>query len=281
MFSPFNRDERDALLRRRAEALIAYEKAMTVADKSHPWSSMEQTSLERAEGHLKNAINIEQRYFQKLPRVPVACCPFDNKPLYRSFDPFGMDGLWWRSDSTPPEPIPCTHFCFVTGAVAPGDVPLSVGDFEVAAGPEVPFVIPRILELEGVIAVISQIELENGAIVYPICYFAEKRPPTPQWAASWRRRHYSYVGQLGETGWRMDNESWDFDLLPWIEAGRLRWCLSGDNTVLSQESAECCPYIDLPGRRERIIVQGDHSWPEGLTTGVAVVRRLNQTFTLK
>lgn len=268
MISPFSRDERDDLLRFRADALASYKKAMTEADKCHPWSDGEQAALAQAEEYLQSAVALEQRYFQRLPRLAMASCPFDGKALYRSFDPYGLDGLWWRSDATPPESTPCTHFCFVAGGIAPGDAPLRAGEFEVAPGPEVPFVIPRVLQLPGMVAVVSEIEMADGARAFPISYFAEKRPPPRKWAASWRRRYYSYVGQLGETGWRTDDESWDFDLLPWLEAGRLRWCSPRDEPVLSQEPAERCPYLDLPGQRERMVIQRDRSWSEGLAGGV-------------
>ena len=38
-----------------------------------------------------------------------------DKPLVRTFDRFGLDGLWWRSESLANELPACPHFCFVRG----------------------------------------------------------------------------------------------------------------------------------------------------------------------
>jgi hypothetical protein len=53
--------------------------------------------------------------------------------------------------------------------------------------------------------------------------------------------------------------------LPDHECGKLRWCEPGSgNTVLSSAPAASCPYLGLPGRRERIVVEHDESWSDGL-----------------
>ena len=35
-------------------------------------------------------------------------------------------------------------------------------------------------------------------------------------------------------------------------------------TVISQDPAEQCPYLNISGRRERMVIQCDRSWSEGL-----------------
>src|SRR4051794_38266283 len=59
---------------------------------------------------------LEDEYFRRLPRIVMGACPYCGKPLYRSFDALGLDGLWWRSDATPDEPQACPHFCVLVGA---------------------------------------------------------------------------------------------------------------------------------------------------------------------
>jgi len=39
----------------------------------------------------------------------------------------------------------------------------------------------------------------------------------------------------------------DFDLGPWITAGRLAWVAPGDPTVHLERTASTCPYLGLPG----------------------------------
>ena len=197
-----------------------------------------------------------------MPRLALAPCPHCGKPLFRTFDPFGLDGLWWRSDAHPDEPPACPHFCLLQGAVnlrASRPSP----DFDVHPGPGAPYVIPRLLEQEGMLVVISQIAMLDGALAYPVVYFAARRPPAQTLAASWARTNFVYSTQLGVHGWRRADDpagaagydAWDFALEPWLARGKIRWCdPDGDGTALS--GATTCPFVGLPGaQRAQVIAQ--------------------------
>jgi hypothetical protein len=141
-------------------------------------------------------------------------------------------------------------------------------DFDVHPGPGVPFVVPRLLEMPGMIAVISEIEMADGARAYPVAYFAPRRPPVQTLAASWARTNFVYTTQLGAHAWRRADEpapgqpapdSWDFALAPWLKQGKVRWCEPGsEGTTLSTAAPEACPFLDLPGiRRPQVIFAAD------------------------
>lgn len=53
------------------------------------------------------------------------------------------------------------------------------------------FAVARLLDLPGMVAVVSKIEMENGYIVFPVAYCAERRPPPQDLTASWPRTNYS------------------------------------------------------------------------------------------
>jgi hypothetical protein len=200
----------------------------------------------------------EEQYFRELPRLPMGPCPHCGKVLHRSFDPYGMDGLWWRSDAQPEEPTPCPHFCVLLGAVELGEP--RPPRFAVHPGPGAPFVMPRLLAHSGMVAVVSALPLEDAEMAYPIAYFAPRRPPVQELTATWARTNFVYTTQLGEHAWRAADEpvgpgdpTWDFELAPWIARGQLRWCDPGsDRTRLSE--AATCPYLDLPGVRAPQVV---------------------------
>jgi hypothetical protein len=206
---------------------------------------------------------VEAAYFRELPRMAMSCCPHCNRPLFRAFDPFGLDGLWWRSDAQPEEPQPCPHFCLLLGAVD-----LRAGrprpDFEVYPGPGAPFVVPRLLQNEGMVAVVSEIQMGDGAVAYPIAYFAPRRPPIQTLAAPWARTNFVYSTQLGVHAWRRADEpapgeeapdGWDFALVPWVASGKLRWCdPGGDRSALSTAPAASFPFANLAGTRERQVI---------------------------
>src|SRR5262245_60921179 len=157
--------------------MAAYQREMDHADWPMPDIGEEPFRPTAAGQYLTAARQAEAEYFEDAPRVALSCCPFDGKPLLRSFDPFGLDGLWWRTGATPEEPPSCRHFCVLLGALDfAGNVP-QAGDFEVHPGPGRPFVIPRLLDHPSMLAVISQFRMENGYLAYPIAYFAERRPP--------------------------------------------------------------------------------------------------------
>jgi hypothetical protein len=249
------RAERDALLRRHRDARAAHRTALVahaealdcpgevIVDEQSP-RFVDSPSFGQARAAYAELQSIEQAYFRRLPRVVMAPCPICGQPLQRSFDPFGLDGLWWRSDAQPEEPTPCPHFCVLQGAVRLEDEPPA--DFAVQPGPGAPFVLPRLLELPGMVAVVAELPVEGGT-GYLIAYFAPRRPPAQQLAAGWGRTNFVYTTQLGQHGWRRPDgpEAWDFALTPWVERGQLRWCAPG--SARTSLDAGAFPYADLPG----------------------------------
>jgi len=225
-------------------------------------------AFRRADQALREMTTTEASYFRDLPRLAMSCCPHCDKPLFRAFDPLGLDGLWWRTDAQPDEPQPCPHFCVLVGAVnlrASRPRP----DFDLHPGPDAPFVIPRLLQQEGMVAVVSEIQMTDGAAAYPIAYFATRRPPVQTLVAPWARTNFVYSTQLGAHAWRHatdpasgepEPDRWDFDLSPWVARGKVRWCAPGsDRSTLTAASASACPFANLPGTRQRQIILADAS----------------------
>lgn len=205
-----------------------------------------------------------QRYWDGLPRIAMSCCPFDGQTLMRSFDPFGLDGPWWRQAVTRPNPPSCSHFCVLRGAVNFNRLPAQGGLFEAHTGPEVPYVIPRLLQLPQMVAVVAQVSMDQGYAVYLIAYFAKTRPPIEKLTADWPDNIFHYATASGEKLWRAANDSWDFDLQAWLKQGLLRWCPPGsDNRSLAEvDSKYTCPFLKLTGKREPIVIEGSRSWTE-------------------
>ena len=273
------RSDRDALVRRHRAACAAYNRAMDehaaqfdipieIGIDASSSAFVDTDAFRRAGAALAEMAALDAAYFRDLPRIPVACCPHCDQPLYRAFDPFGLDGLWWRSDAQPDEPLPCPHFCVLLGAV---DLRTSRPRpaFDVQPGPDAPFVLPRLLQQEGMVAVVSEIPMADGAVAYPIAYFASRRPPVQTLAAPWARTNFVYSTQLGVHAWRHADEpapgeatpdAWDFELPPWIARGKLRWCARGsDQRALAPALPDACPFADLPGSRQRQVVLADVS----------------------
>lgn len=254
--SPFTRGDRDALLLRLRAARVLHDRSMDahVAGLDRPGeigidagSAVYVDTPAYAQARVAHAelLALEAEYFRRLPRVLMAACPFCARPLHRVFDPHGLDGPWWRSDAQPDEPPACPHFCLLQGAVALGQhAPRP--DFDVHPGPGVPFVLPRLLALPGMVAVLGELSLVDGAVGFPVAYFAPRRPPVQQLAAGWARTNHVYTTQLGEHGWRAADgpEGWDWNLARWSQS--LRWCTPGEAMRLSEGPG---PFLDRPGVR--------------------------------
>jgi len=238
--------ERARLLQERRSALARYEECMERA--SVTWGDEAVGWVAQAKPHLEAADAAETAYFHGLPVLPMGCCPFDGRPLLRSFDPFDFDGPWWRPDASPEEPPPCPHFCCLVGAVSFQGRQPRVPDGSVYVGGDIPFVIPRLLELEGMVAVVSQLDMHNGCRSYPLAYFAARRPPPERLTAGWARSEFVYTTQLGLHRWRISEELWDLDLGSWIRRKKVLWCPPDSaNDRLSDAPPEECPFVDLPG----------------------------------
>lgn len=256
--------ERQQLLSTRLRALEQYEKSMVAADAAPPLSSQESAALNEAQMHFAGARHAEESYFSKLPRLTLSRCPFDDKPLVRTFDRFGLDGPWWRSDATPQELPTCPHFCFLRGALNFNGRRAHGGDFEAHTGPEAPYVLPHVLSKPGVIAVLSQVEMSGGYLVYFMAYFAERRPAAAELASNFPKTFYTYTTGMGPHRWQFETQPWDFELTPWLEQKKIRWCRPGDVSALAEGPASGCPYAKISGKRERMVVGREAVWSIGL-----------------
>ena len=268
MRSGFTREQRADILGRRHLADEDFERVkdavldVPLTDESRARLRASKAMVERCDAE----------YRAGLPVVVMSTCPYCGKPLERTFDPFDLDGEWWRGIRLP-GPEPCAHYAFLKGAVRFGEgrKPTRPETGEAMSGPEVPYVIPKLLEQPTTIAVIGELPMDPGWLAYAITYYATQHPPADKGlSGDWALESYSYDDPLTGLGqFRYSTEVWDFDLRPWIARGKLRWCVPGsDNRVLADPKT-ACPYVDLPGERRQLkLGQWDQVWyptPDGLS----------------
>jgi len=208
-------------------------------------------------------------YYLKLPRVAMSVCPYCGEVLMRSIDPFGLDGPWWSEDQLVEnkEPKACEHFKVMLGALkvrAGGPVE---AEGNVRPGPEVPFVVPNLMELPGMVAVVGRVELETGDVAYPIAYFSDRKTRAIDLHAPWLRVEYWFRDGSGNSCWTICNDKWSFDLEPYLDEKRLRW--TDMKKVFSVDDDEW-PYEDLEGvKRPQLICCGEVDYLD-LPTGEIV-----------
>lgn len=203
-------------------------------------------------------------YYDRLPRVVMSACPFCEAPYKHSFDPYGIDGFWWRKDllCKVEEPAACPHFQFLVGALT-----LAGGDAtgvreQVIPGPEVPFIMPKFArDFPETIAVVGRLPVLPEHVAWPIAYFSNSDEIEP-WHLHqpWLRDAFWFELPSGEVGWSTATDVWDFELEPWLESGALRFVdLTGPEPVAIRASAEHpYPFADAQGeRRPQVLVWGE------------------------
>jgi hypothetical protein len=206
-------------------------------------------------------IDLRQEYVEGLPVRALSRCPFTGELLRISIDDAGLDGLWWRFEgaSRPKDDVPATFFALAGAVHLRGEV--VAAPFLAKPGPEVPYIIPRLLALPSVRAVLSSVAIGQHE-GYAIAYFADPIPTTAPRCNTWGANEYRDADDDGD-GWHSvmeDPDDYDFELAPWLADGRLLWIGPGDEWLVRREGAEDCPYLGLPGRRSVLRIQDGRVW---------------------
>ena len=209
-----------------------------------PWNDRDATRRREA---------IADEYEAGLPRVPLSRCPFTRRAFELSIDTFGLDGLWWRYDVPvrPVEPRPASVFA-VTGAIRLADKGKGVepAPFFRKFGPEVPYVVPRILLHPDVKAVVSHLPIgrHDG---YAIVYYADPVPPALARFNDWASFECRFEMATSTEAWQVtveEDQLLDVDLVRWIRDGKVHWIAPGDTALTLRSDVESCPYLGMEGR---------------------------------
>lgn len=205
-------------------------------------------------------VNLADRYLSDLPSIALSRCPFTGIEMHHSFDALGLDGLWWqRDDPVRPEiePDAGQYFVGLTGAVACRP-PLEQTPCLVVPGPDVPFVIPRLLRAPDTKAVIRQIGV-GGHVAYAIAYFSQARIALDARPTIWGTKVRSMNMDEWDEDPADDETDYDFDLAPWLSEEKLLWIAPHDEALTLRHGLPC-PYVDLQGRRLIQRLQNGHLW---------------------
>ncbi len=201
--------------------------------------------------------NLLERYLEGLPVRGLSRCPFTGEKVFMAIDDMGLDGLWWNADAPkrPESELPKTFFALDGALVLSGEV--EKAPFNCRPGPDVPYVLPRLLEFHQVKAVISSIRIGNH-MGFPIFYYADPMLEGELRVNEWGTNKYweetAVLPELSSPGRFInvvpDSNEFDFDLEPWIRSGKLMWIAPGDESLMLRSNIANCPYLDLPGSRK-------------------------------
>lgn len=251
--SVLNKTDRDAKLARMEEI-----KHRMYGPTDTPLATEDLRALNRDHEQLK------AEYYRGLPAIAVARCPFCAEIAFLGADVFGIDGPWWDVLSPPaPGDRACAHCLVTLGALDLGEDVLERvalrSTVEIEPGPAAPFVVPRLMTLAGMVCVLYGTgRMVEGSTAYLMSYFADPPAPAAEGHQPWLRTQYWYADSQGRPTWNSRNDSWDFDLAPWLdgEAAKLVWIAADDQAMaLRRDAARECPYLDMPGPRRPVSIR--------------------------
>lgn len=231
--------------------------------------SADNTNESKREQLAKQLQEMIDQYMNQLPSVAVSRCPFTGEVLTLKMDDVGIDGLWWNYDA-PKRPQANVHptFFAMDGAMSLGKS-VEQFPFMCAPGPDVPSVLPRLLQYIQVKAVISSIQV-GPHTAYPIIYFSQPMLEGEPRVNDWGTNRYWETGtslpELMTPGYYVsmpsDTSEYDFDLTPWIQSGKVLWIAPDDPSMTLHGHLEGCPYINLVGNHNPKYIQNGKVWLE-------------------
>ncbi|MFD3507569.1 hypothetical protein [Nocardia sp. NPDC058666] len=206
---------------------------------------------DEGEKAIYQAIELGKQYRELLPDVLVSRCPFTDEPVRWPMDTVDLDGWYWDSENPIRRVVdPVLPTWLAMGGAVRLVEPLTSAPFFRKPGPDRPYVIPRILERPTVRAVIAQIPI-GPHTGWNTTYFSTQRAVGVPLENFWGAEKYDVYDAKGH--WRAWNEhtqiasDYDFDLRPWIEAGKLLWIAPDDPTASLHQDTDGCPYLDIDG----------------------------------
>ncbi|MBU7006560.1 hypothetical protein [Phosphitispora fastidiosa] len=232
--------------------------------------SPEQKDMEaQLAGMAKEIQELLRRYLEGLPVRDLSRCPFTGEKFSLAIDDLGLDGLWWNFDAPkrPENQLLATYFA-LDGALKLGGEP-ERAPFLCSPGPDVPFVLPRLLEFVQVKAVLSSFKI-GPHTAYPIVYYADPMLYGEKRVNDWGTKRYWETGSIIPELWTPgqyvtltpDASEYDFDLASWIKAGKLLWIAPGDASLTLHGHISSCPYLDLPGSRRLKFIRDGKVWED-------------------
>ena len=197
---------------------------------------------------------LRKEYVRRVPRPVVSYDPIGEQSLRLGVDCVGLDSPWWDVDGPgrpTDEPLPLTWYA-ANGAMRL-QKPYERWGSPVKVGPLAPYVVPRVLERPGVVAVVSTVPVGQHTGWLIVYYSPWPNPPPGKRVNEWGRECYRVRSESGQL--RVEKvfdfePEWDFDLASWIAAGKLLWTPPGEPGAEARSVVAGCPYLGLLGRRD-------------------------------
>jgi hypothetical protein len=208
-----------------------------------------------------------RQYVEGLPRLVVGRCPFCERLTRRTVDVFGLDGPWWNVHGPDTTPEACEHYLVTLGALnfLGQDKQQAVRDSkgQIEPGPEVPFIVPRLMRLGNVRCVICAHNVDDSRFtIFCMSYYADPPLPAELGVQPWPRNVFYFRPHdrhaERHVAWSSRDEERDFEIADWIDDAdqRVGWLAPGDeHSALMFRNTSGCPFIGVPGSQADISIR--------------------------
>ncbi len=209
-------------------------------------------------------LKLTDQYRMGVPVDTLSKCPFTGDGLKHSLDRYGIDGLWWNSDYPirPEENLPASYLGF-TGALKLDnnrDSKVETFPFICTPGPDVPFVLPRLLFFNQIKAVLSSCKVGSHT-AYLVFYYSCPPMTGLERPNEFGMGSYRYSDLNGDIKYgRYYDTIRDFDLEEWIRDGKLLWIQPDDASLRLNSDVSRCPYLGLEGSRSNKYISEGKVW---------------------
>lgn len=212
--------------------------------------------------------NLVEMYQKQLKYSSISRCPFTGEAVEWNIDDEGLDGLWWNIDNPIRQDIKAPSTFYAIDGAMKLSSNIEAAPFTVKPGPDIPYVLPRLLELDQVKAVISQLSIGEHT-GFCITYFCDPYlkylPRINEWGTDRYWESNPIIGDSYSPGRWVSLDPYksdrDFDLKYWIQKGKLFWIKPNDPNLRLRISVTDCPFIDLVGdTRYKVIQEGKYEY---------------------
>jgi len=227
-------------------------------DGAAPDNHSEEELLRLIEEKRLTAEKIREEYLEVIPDAAISRCPFTGSTLIRSIDLEGIDGLWWDYYNPARRKVELLPTFFAMDGAVKFAAGVEQLPFSFSVGPEVPFVLPRLLKHAAIKAVLSSLPI-GGHRAYFITYYSEPMLSDIRRVNDLGTYCYEYSDKQGliQKDFYQDPAK-DFELEDWINTGKLLWIEPDDLTLTLRSYLSGCPYLNLPGSRKTLaVINGD------------------------
>jgi hypothetical protein len=230
-------------------------------------------------------LNVMDQYRNLLEEIVVSRCPFTGEEVSMAMDTLGLDGNYWNYDFPLRKigHLPDTFFAF-DGAMKL-HLPLEKTPYICAPGPDLPFVLPRLLAYEQIKCVVSKVHIGDHE-GYIMMYYASPKLLGVTRVNEWATNRYwdeasimpSFLLPGNFYTYSEQANAYDYDLEYWIKKGKLLWISEKDPYFTLHSTVVNCPYLSLEGKRSpKYVYDGHITYYEGDTNSDENEAKDNET----